>query len=116
MRLSLTFISLLILTTSFATNANVHKWKNTSFDAYSNKTQVKFTLLNRSSVDANYFLRIDNKVFPQSVPLKANEEIELDVTVNTPAGEVSEKYVCTKMVSDSPNTYEVCTQLTFKRY
>ncbi|MCW8348520.1 MULTISPECIES: hypothetical protein [Vibrio] len=116
MRLLIPSIGLLMLTTSFVTQANVHKWKNTSFDAYSDKTQVKFTLLNRSNINANYFLRIDKKVFPQKIPLKPNEEIELDVTVNTPSGTTSEKYICTKMVSDSPNTYEVCTQLTFKRY
>lgn len=116
MRLILKFFYLLVLTASFAASANVHKWKNTSFESYSDKTQVKFTLLNRSSKNANYFLRIDDKQFPSKIPLRPNEEIDLDITVNTPAGKTSRKYVCTKMVSDSPNTYEVCTQLTFKRY
>lgn len=104
------------LAASFTANANVHKWKNTSFATYSDKTQVSFTLVNRANVPATYYLRINKKTFPNKVELAANQEIDLDISVNTPASQTSEKYVCTKMVTDSPNTYEVCTKLTFKRY
>lgn len=104
------------LAASFTASANVHKWKSTEFDTYSDKTQVQFTLVNRSDVSAIYYLRIDNKEFPNEIALEPNQEIDLDISVKTPPGQTSEKLVCTKMVTDSPNTYEVCTRLKFKRF
>ncbi|AYV22928.1 hypothetical protein VME0621_03722 [Vibrio mediterranei] len=116
MRLLKYFVCLTALAASFTASANVHKWKNTQFETYSDKTQVQFTLVNRSNVSANYYLRINEKVFNNKIELAANQEIDLDISVKTPPSKTSEKLVCTKMVTDSPNTYEVCTKLTFKRF
>lgn len=105
----------LLLSSSIA-SANVHKWKNTEFQTYSDKTQVRFLLVNRYSKAADYYLRIDEKEFPNKVRLNANQEIELDINVKTPAGQTTKKKICTRMVTDSPNSYEVCTNLKFKRF
>ena len=105
----------LLLSSSLA-NANVHKWKNTEFQTYSDKTQVRFLLVNRYTKQADYYLRIDDKEFPNKIQLAANQEIELDINVKTPAGQTTKKKICTRMVTDSPNSYEVCTNLKFKRY
>lgn len=73
-------------------------------------------MVNRYSKPADYYLRIDDKEFPNKVRLDANQEIELDINVKTPAGQTTKKKICTRMVTDSPNSYEVCTNLKFKRF
>ncbi|GLR74150.1 hypothetical protein [Aliivibrio sifiae] len=108
-------VFLFLFSTTFA-QANVHKWKNKTFETYSDKTQVQFVLVNRYNQSADYYLRIDNKSFPTKLTLKPNQEIELDITVKTPPSQTTKKKVCTRMVSDSPNSYEVCTNLSFKRH
>lgn len=96
--------------------ANVHLWEQTEFRTYSDKTHVQFKLINRYDAPAKYFLRIDEKHFPNALVLHPNEEKVLDITVNTPPGINSEKKVCTRMDTGAPEQYEVCTRLTFKRY
>ncbi len=94
MRLLKYSVYLMALATSLSASANVHKWKNTQFDTYSDNTQVQFTLVNRSNESANYYLRINNKAFADKIALSPNQEIELDISVQTPPGQTSEKLVC----------------------
>ena len=113
-KLTYTFLTFFAMTS--LSYANVHKWQNKEFQSYSDKTQVSFVLVNRYNKPADYYLRIDNKSFPDKISLGPNQKIELDISVNTPPGKTTDKLVCTRMVSDSPNSYEVCSTLHFKRF
>ncbi|GAM59371.1 hypothetical protein JCM19231_1725 [Vibrio ishigakensis] len=96
--------------------ANVHQWDQTTYQTYTDKTHVKFKVINKFPQTAAYYVRIDEKRFPQKLILERNESKELDITVDTPAGRTSTKLVCTLAIVDGPNDYEVCTRLKFKRY
>ncbi|WP_261818145.1 hypothetical protein [Vibrio gallicus] len=101
---------------STVTYANVHQWQQTEYQTYSDKTHVKFTLINRYDGAAKYYIRIDDKRFPNPLILQANQKKELDITVNTPPGTTTHKRVCTRMDTGAQNQYEVCTRLSFKRF
>ena len=105
-----------LLTMSLPAMANLHVWDNKQFQAYSDKAEVKFTLVNKYNKKADYYLRIDNKSFPNKLSLGPNQDIELNIHVKTPAGQKTKKKICTRMVTDSPNSYEVCTNIKFERY
>ncbi|WP_261875514.1 hypothetical protein [Vibrio rarus] len=95
--------------------ANVHKWKETDFQTYSDKAHVSFILVNRYHKTADFYLSIDDKKFPNKITLQANQDIKLDISVNTPASQTTKKQVCTLMDTGSANKYEVCTHLKFRR-
>ncbi|GAM78019.1 hypothetical protein JCM19241_747 [Vibrio ishigakensis] len=66
--------------------ANIHQWKETEYQTYSDKTHVKFKLINKFSKTAPFYVRIDDKKFPNKLVLSPDQEIELDITVDTPPG------------------------------
>ncbi|MGF1752762.1 hypothetical protein L4C33_04095 [Vibrio makurazakiensis] len=113
---SIVIILAAIVGFSLPAYANVHVWNNKDFQAYSDKTEVRFMLINKYDQQADYYLRIDDKSFPNKLVLGPNQEIELNINVKTPAGKKTKKKICTRMVTDSPNSYEVCTNIKFKRY
>lgn len=109
-------VAALSLLVTAQVSANVHRWDKTEYQTYSEKTHVSFVLINKFKKTAPFYIRIDDKKFPTKVTLEPNQEIELDITVNTPPGTTSEKLVCTLMITGEANDYETCTKLTFKRY
>lgn len=80
-----------LLTMSLPAMANLHVWDQKQFQAYSDKTEVKFTLINKYNKKADYYLRIDNKPFPNKLSLGPNQDIELNINVKTPAGQKTKK-------------------------
>ncbi|GAD90277.1 hypothetical protein VHA01S_038_00450 [Vibrio halioticoli NBRC 102217] len=105
-----------LLMASGVAQANIHQWKETEYQTYSDKTHVKFKLINKFSKTAPFYVRIDDKKFPNKLMLSPDQEIELDITFDTPPGITSVKHVCTLMITGEENDYETCTKLTFKRY
>ncbi|GEA59270.1 hypothetical protein [Vibrio comitans] len=115
-KLLLSLFSICCVALSAQVSANIHQWNETSYQTYSDKTHVEFKLINKFNKTAPFYVRIDDKKFPNKLVLSPNQEIELDITVDTPPGITSVKHVCTLMVTGEENDYETCTKLTFKRF
>ncbi|MEL0611464.1 hypothetical protein V8Z71_24790, partial [Vibrio echinoideorum] len=62
---------------------------------------MRFLIVNRYTKQADYYLRIDDKEFPNKITLNASQELELDINVKTPASQTTKKKICRRMVTDS---------------
>lgn len=109
-------VIILTMLISGSASANLHIWKEREFTAYTDMTEVQFLLKNKYNKKADYYLRIDDKTFNSKITLDPQQEVSLNVRVKTPAGKISKKKICTRMMNNTPNSYEVCSNIRLKRY
>ncbi|WP_221072134.1 hypothetical protein [Vibrio alfacsensis] len=107
---------ILTMLISSSSSANLHIWNKRDYKSYTDMSDVEFVLKNKYHKKADYYLRIDDKRFDNKITLEPEQEIALNVRVKTPPGETTKKKICTRMVTGTPHSYEVCSNITLIRY